>query len=97
MPPSRSAGVGGAQTYTDYEVIVVDDGSKDGTWDDLIALGSRVRALRQENAGPGAARNLGVQHAAGEYLAFLGIVMICGFRGRLQHTRVVFPKTKMLA
>ena len=60
-----------AQTYANYEVIVVDDGSTDGTWDDLVAQGSRVRSVRQENAGPGAARNLGVQHAAGEYLAFL--------------------------
>src|SRR5207247_273540 len=60
-----------AQTLTDYEVIVVDDGSTDGTWEELQALGSRVRALRQQNAGPGAARNLGAKHARGDYLAFL--------------------------
>ena len=60
-----------AQTVTDYEVIVVDDGSSDGTWEELQALSSRVSALRQQNAGPGAARNLGVEHAQGEYLAFL--------------------------
>ncbi len=60
-----------AQSLTDYEVIVVDDGSTDGTWEELQALGSRVRALRQNNAGPGAARNLGAQCATGDYLAFL--------------------------
>ena len=60
-----------AQRFADYKVIVVDDGSTDGTWEELQALGSRVRALRQQNAGPGAARNLGAQHSTGEYLAFL--------------------------
>ena len=50
---------------------MVDDGSTDGTWEELQVLGSRVRALRQQNAGPGAARNLGAQHATGDYLAFL--------------------------
>lgn len=60
-----------AQTFTDYEVIVVEDGSSDGTWEYLQSLGSRVRAFRQQNAGPGAARNLGAKHATGEYLAFL--------------------------
>ena len=60
-----------AQTFTDYEVIVVDDDSTDGTWDELQALGSRVHAVRQHNAGPGVARNLGAQHASGDYLAFL--------------------------
>ena len=60
-----------AQTFADYEVIVVDDGSTDGTWEDLLSLRSRVCALRQNNAGPGAARNLGAQRATGKYLAFL--------------------------
>jgi glycosyltransferase involved in cell wall biosynthesis len=59
------------QTYTNYEIIVVDDGSTDGTWEELLALGPRIRAFRQDNAGPGAARNLGAQHATGEYVAFL--------------------------
>jgi hypothetical protein len=59
------------QTYTDYELIVVDDGSTDATPQFLADLGDRVRVVRQQNLGPGAARNLGVGHATGDYLAFL--------------------------
>lgn len=59
------------QTFKNYEVIVVDDGSTDGTWDYLSSQIPRVRALRQENKGPGVARNLGAHHARGDYLAFL--------------------------
>lgn len=61
-----------AQTYTDFEVVVVDDGSNDGGADVVAGLGhSWVRVIRQENAGPGAARNRGLMEARGEYVAFL--------------------------
>jgi glycosyltransferase involved in cell wall biosynthesis len=59
------------QSFVEFEVIVIDDGSADNTWDELRALGSKLRVLRQQNAGPGAARNLGAKHANGDYLAFL--------------------------
>ncbi len=59
------------QTFTDYELIVSDGGSADGTVEYLHSLGSRVRMLSQPNNGPGAARNLGVAQARGDYLAFL--------------------------
>lgn len=60
-----------SQRFADYEVIVVDDGSTDGTTAYLKSLGGRVRVLEQANRGPGAARNLGVKSASGTYIAFL--------------------------
>lgn len=60
-----------AQRFTDFEVLVVDDGSSDGTAEYLRSLGDRVTVLRQPNRGPGAARNLGLRHAKGRYVAFL--------------------------
>ena len=59
------------QTYDDLELVVVDDGSTDGTADVAEALPGPVRVLRQENAGVGAARNRGIEAATGELIAFL--------------------------
>lgn len=59
------------QTFHDFEVIVVDDGSSDDTEWVVQRCGVPVNFLRQENRGPGAARNLGLQHARGDYIAFL--------------------------
>ena len=60
-----------AQTYSNIEVIVVDDGSKDDTLDKLKAYGDRIRVVSQKNAGPAAARNRGIAEARGELIAFL--------------------------
>jgi glycosyltransferase involved in cell wall biosynthesis len=59
------------QTFGGYELIVIDDGSTDGTRDLLRSYGARIRMIRQENQGPEVARNLGASQADGEYLAFL--------------------------
>lgn len=60
-----------AQMMTDFEVIVVDDGSTDSRRESLKALGPGIRIFEQSNQGPGSARNLGAEQAKGDYLAFL--------------------------
>jgi glycosyltransferase involved in cell wall biosynthesis len=60
-----------AQTFHDYELFVIDDGSTDGTPQLLASYGTRVRALRQANQGPEAARNKAAALAEGEYLVML--------------------------
>lgn len=60
-----------AQDYPALEVIVVDDGSSDGTGAALAAYGERIRLLSQRNRGCAAARNLGLAHARGSHVAFL--------------------------
>ena len=59
------------QRFTDFEIIVIDDGSTDATMDYLQSLEHRIEVFRQPNQGPGAARNCGARHAGGAYLAFL--------------------------
>lgn len=61
-----------AQTFRDFEAIVVDDESRDRGPEIAAAYeDSRFRLIRQRNAGPAGARNRGVAEARGEYLAFL--------------------------
>lgn len=58
------------QTYRDFEVVVVDDGSGDATREIASSFPDPVRAVAQENAGVAAARNRGVAEAQGELIAF---------------------------
>ena len=60
-----------SQTYTDYEIIVVDDGSSDRTIERAQAYGSRIVLLTQEHQGPAAARNRALHAAKGSLIAFL--------------------------
>lgn len=63
-----------SQSIEDFQVICVDDGSTDGSLDELlryVEIDSRVRVVSQLNGGAGAARNRGVECASGEYYAFI--------------------------
>ncbi len=61
------------QNYESLEIIVVDDGSHDGTADIASSYGNWIRYVHQENAGPAAARNRGLSLAQGELVAFLDV------------------------
>ncbi|MEM1369887.1 MAG: glycosyltransferase family A protein [Cyanobacteria bacterium P01_H01_bin.15] len=58
------------QTYPAKEIIVVDDGSKDDTAEVARSFGSLVTVVRQENAGPAAARNTGFRASTGEFIHY---------------------------
>ena len=63
-----------AQTFEDFEAILIDDGSRDQTLAiarEIEAQDARVRVLAQKNSGVASARNLGLDHARGEWIAFV--------------------------
>lgn len=63
-----------AQTYRNLEILLVDDGSMDGTGelcDELAKEDGRIRVIHKENGGSSSARNLAIEQAKGEYLGFV--------------------------
>jgi glycosyltransferase involved in cell wall biosynthesis len=60
-----------AQTYQNFELIVVDDGSTDNTGQVLRSFGSKIQLISQNNLGVAEARNIGIKTARGVYIAFL--------------------------
>lgn len=63
-----------AQTFTDFELLLIDDGSTDGSGaicDEYAALDSRVRVFHKPNGGVSSARNLGLDNARGEWITFI--------------------------
>jgi glycosyltransferase involved in cell wall biosynthesis len=60
-----------AQAFDSTEIIVVDDGSTDSTWQVLASYGAALKLVRQPNRGPAVARNTGERVCSGEYVAFL--------------------------
>ena len=63
-----------AQTFTDFECLLINDGSKDKSGEiceEYAARDSRIRAFHKENGGVSSARNLGLDNAAGEWIAFV--------------------------
>lgn len=60
-----------AQTFRDFEVLVIDNGSTDNSIDVLRGYGNRVRWIGQENRGQAGSRNRGIEESRGKFIAFL--------------------------
>ena len=75
--PAYNARATLAQTHRQLDIIVVDDGSTDRTWALLQRYGPLVRAIRQTNAGTGAARHTSMQAARGDFIVLLDADDIC--------------------
>ena len=63
-----------AQDYTNWELILIDDGSSDNSWEiiqQFVTLDERIMGFRQKNSGPGIARNNGIERASGVFVIFV--------------------------
>ena len=89
-----------AQTYQDFEAIVVDDGSTDRSATIVKSINDpRIRLIHQQNAGVSAARNRGIAEAKGEYIAFLDAddEWMPEFLGEIVALQREFPECKAQA
>lgn len=76
------------QTVSDWELVIVDDGSSDASWDlvkDIASADRRIRVIAQRNAGPAVARNAGVRLARSQVIAFLDADDLWGADHLAQH------------
>ncbi len=81
------------QTYKDFEIIVVNDGSTDRTAEILSKYGGKIRVISQANGGIAKARNVAIDNSKGEYLAFLDQDDIW-LEDKLEKQMEVFDKDK---
>lgn len=69
-----------AQKFTNFEVVLVDDGSKDGSsaiCDEYAEKDKRFKVIHQKNGGVSHARNVGVKMATGDYIYFWTVMTVC--------------------
>ena len=89
-----------AQTWRDFELIVIDDGSTDGGMALLDRFDdSRIRRLTQSNAGPGCARNAGLRAARNDWIAFLDAddIWLPDHLAELARVRARYPDSGLIA
>jgi glycosyltransferase involved in cell wall biosynthesis len=87
------------QSFEDYELIIVDDGSTDGGLDVLAGIADpRLRMVRQDRAGPGPARNAGIEAARHDWIAFLDAddVWLSCHLAELDRIRTLHPEAGLI-